>query len=90
MKRSDMLKNITDVLFYGSLAARVDNCNEIFLAEKDAEEVLALMEKLGMLPPYVKEPVPTHIIVQEGPFAPPQFVRVEDSNAFVSRWEDEA
>jgi hypothetical protein len=50
MKRSEMLKFITDELFYGSLAARVDNSNTTVteLAEKDAEAVLKLIEKLGM------------------------------------------
>ena len=50
MKRSEMLKFITDELFYGSLAARVDNSNTAVteLAEKDAEAVLKLIEKLGM------------------------------------------
>jgi hypothetical protein len=50
MKRSEMLKVITDELFYGSLAARVDKSNTTVteLAEKDAEAVLKLIEKLGM------------------------------------------
>ena len=50
MKRSEMLKFITDELFYGSLAARVDNSNAMVteLAEKDAEAVLKLIEKFGM------------------------------------------
>jgi hypothetical protein len=50
MKRSEMLKFITDELFYGSLAARVDNSNTTVteLAEKDAEAVLKLIEKFGM------------------------------------------
>lgn len=48
-----MLKNMVDVLFYGSLAARVDNRAEMItmLAENDAKTLLDLMEKLGMLPP---------------------------------------
>ncbi len=58
MKRSEMIKNIVDVLFYGSLAARVDNRNEMItlLAEKDANDVLELMEKAGMSPP-LKHPI---------------------------------
>jgi hypothetical protein len=50
MKRSEMLKFITDELFYGSLAARVDNSDAMVteLAEKDAEAVLKLIEKFGM------------------------------------------
>lgn len=50
MKRSEMLKVITDELFYGSLAARVDKSNTTVteLAEKDAEAVLKLIEKFGM------------------------------------------
>jgi hypothetical protein len=57
MKRSEMLKFITDELFYGSLAARVDNSNAMVteLAEKDAQAVLKLVEKLGMLPPFVDQ-----------------------------------
>jgi len=57
MKRSEMLKVITDELFYGSLAARVDNSNIMIteLAEKDAEAILKLIEKFGMLPPFVDQ-----------------------------------
>lgn len=57
MKRSEMLKVITDELFYGSLAARVDKSNTTVteLAEKDAEAVLKLIEKFGMLPPMSDE-----------------------------------
>ena len=53
MKRSEMVKFITTELFYGSLSARVDNTSGMIteLAEKDAEAVLKLVEKLGMLPP---------------------------------------
>lgn len=54
MKRSDMLKFITTELFYGSLAARVDN-NDVMvteLAKKDAEAVLKLVEKFKMKPPH--------------------------------------
>lgn len=53
MKRSEMVKFITTELFYGSLSARVDNTGGMIteLAEKDAEAVLKLVEKLGMLPP---------------------------------------
>jgi hypothetical protein len=59
MKRSEMLKVITDELFYGSLAARVDKSNTTVteLAEKDAEAVLKLIEKLGMLPPQTSKPI---------------------------------
>jgi hypothetical protein len=57
MKRSEMLKVITDELFYGSLAARVNKSNTTVteLAEKDAEAVLKLIEKFGMLPPFVDQ-----------------------------------
>jgi hypothetical protein len=53
MKRSEMVKFITTELFYGSLSARVDSTGGMIteLAEKDAEAVLKLVEKFGMLPP---------------------------------------
>jgi hypothetical protein len=53
MKRSEMVKLITDKLFYGKLAekARLTGVMITDLAEKDAEEVLKELEKLGMLPP---------------------------------------
>lgn len=53
MKRSEIVKHITTELFYGSLAARVDNTDVMVteLAEKDAEAVLKLIEKFNMKPP---------------------------------------
>jgi hypothetical protein len=53
MKRSEMVKFITTELFYGSLSAKVDRTDGMIteLAEKDAEAILKLVEKLGMLPP---------------------------------------
>ena len=53
MKRSEMVKFITTELFYGSLSARVDSTGGMIteLAEKDAEAILKLIEKFGMLPP---------------------------------------
>lgn len=89
MKRSDMLKNIVDVLFYGSLAARVDN-DSVFvteLAEKDANEVLDLMEKLGMLPPYIQETCQTHVVIPD--WGESQLLKTADSTVFISRWEEE-
>jgi hypothetical protein len=57
MKRSEMVKFITTELFYGSLSARVDSDDVMIteLAEKDAQAVLKLVEKLGMLPPMSDE-----------------------------------
>ena len=57
MKRSEMVKFITTELFYGSLSARVDSDDVMIteLAEKDAQAVLKLVEKLGMLPPFVDD-----------------------------------
>ena len=56
MKRSEMVKFITTELFYGSLSARVDSDDVMIteLAEKDAQAVLKLVEKLGMLPPTIR------------------------------------
>jgi len=55
MKRSEAIKFITDILFYGKLAesARSDIRPKwtTDLAEEDAEAVLKELEKLGMLPP---------------------------------------
>lgn len=84
-----MLKNIVDVLFYGSLAARVDNKDTMItmLAETDAKEVLDLMEKLGMLPPHVTEQVKTSVVVAH-PMGYQELI-VEDSKAYISRWEPE-
>jgi hypothetical protein len=52
-----MVKFITTELFYGSLSARVDSDDVMIteLAEKDAQAVLKLVEKLGMLPPFVDD-----------------------------------
>jgi len=54
MKRSDMVKFIATKLYYGSLAARVDNdtLTILSLAEKDAEAVLKVIEEWKMKPPF--------------------------------------
>ena len=54
MKRSDMVKFIATKLYYGSLAARVDSdtLTIIALAEKDAEDVLKVIEEWKMKPPF--------------------------------------
>jgi hypothetical protein len=60
MKRSEIVKVITDILFYGRLseAARLGARKDFItnLAEEDAEAVLKELEKFGMLPPstYIK------------------------------------
>lgn len=53
MKRSEMIKLITDKLFYGKLAekARLSGAMITDLAEKDAEAILKRLESVGMLPP---------------------------------------
>ena len=58
MKRSEIVKVITDILFYGRLseAARLGARKDFItnLAEEDAEAVLKELEKFGMLPPTVR------------------------------------
>lgn len=64
MKKSDMLKVITDKLFYGKLAeaARSEARPKFItdLAEEDAEAVLKELEKFGMLPPLSDETIGQH------------------------------
>lgn len=51
MKKSFLVKVLTDALFYGSLSSRVDN-NGVFiseLAEKDAMKIISELEKFEVL-----------------------------------------
>jgi hypothetical protein len=58
MKRSEAIKCIIDILFYGKLAesARLGARKDFItnLAEEDAEAVLKELEKFDMLPPTVQ------------------------------------
>ena len=80
MKRSEAIKFITDILFYGKLAESVRlGARKNFitnLAEEDAEAVLKELEKLGMRPPF---------------FPPEKLSVMQDEKKYTQyyRWEPE-
>ena len=87
MKRSEAIKCIIDILFYGKLAesARLGARKDFItnLAGEDAEAVLKELEALGMIPPETKA-------------LPSDFINTGLSQEFldehefkVNRWEPE-